>query len=102
MDEKINLLARAIVARNTVDRRFNIHQVEAVYDRAALLFERVRPLLDREYIENGTWHDFFLLMLSCFCRDRECSYNDMEDLSDRAVYLSSLCNQIEGEREGDN
>lgn len=102
MDEKINLLARIIIARNSVDRRYNIHQVEAVYNRAAQLIGTVFPLLDREYIEDGTWHFDFLLMVGCLCHDRDCPYNDLEDLSDRAVHLSSLCNQIEKERGGDS
>lgn len=94
--DKRDLLARLILAQDSVKRRQNIHQVGDAYRRANALLEKADSLMV-ERVENGEWHGQFMMMLAAHGFYKELTFNEMEELSDRAAFLHGLCKKVSSE-----
>ncbi len=89
------LLAKIIVSSKSRKLRLNINQIDNSYGRADEILDQLFSVLGDEWVSDnadccemlicllGTHHDRFLL-----------TDNEIEEMSDHAIRLQSLCNQL--------
>jgi len=90
----LRLLTKTIIACESTRRTLTIYQTEDARRRATILLEKASPLFDREYLDDGDWHEMFILLLAAHGHHRELTFNEIEELSDRAMRLNGLCSQL--------
>lgn len=87
--DKTELIVQAMIARAIAEERhLNIYQLENFHRQAKQILGEVAPLLDRD---SGDWQNLFLIVLGV--AHRPLSFNEMEELSDRVIYLHGLCDR---------
>ncbi|MEQ9370663.1 MAG: hypothetical protein RIG63_16805 [Coleofasciculus chthonoplastes F3-SA18-01] len=85
----MDLIVQAMIAKAIAEGRYlNIWQVENFRRQAKQILEEVAPLLDDDV---SSWQNLFLIILGIF--RKPLSFNEMEELRDRAVHLHELCNR---------